>query len=499
MAVKQSLSLRQGQSLVMTPQLQQAIRLLQLSHLELAEFVAEEIAGNPLLEQGEQASEGGPAAEPAPQDDTFTATDRGMAAIESEGPHQAGLDLPDEALWPEGQSESLRWRESAGRAADDWDPLASAGDKPISLRAHLLAQTRLAIGDPLDRAIGLKLLEGLDEAGYLRADLEALAASLGCPDSRVEAVLAVMQGLEPAGVFARSLKECLTLQLIEQDALDEPMQRLLDRLDLLARRDLKVLCTICGVDEATLSAMIRLIRRLDPKPGAGFDAVPPPVLIPDILVRGAPDGGFLVELNSETLPRVLINRQYHARLSGACTSSTDSQYLANSLQSASWLVRALDQRARTVLKVAEEIVKHQAGFLRHGIEHLRPLTLREVAENIAMHESTVSRVVANKYMTTPRGAFELRFFFGAALGNNQAGEAHAAEAVRHRIKAMIESEPPNEVLSDDTIAATLSEAGIAIARRTVAKYRESLRIPSSMERRRNKRLVLSPGGYQASV
>jgi RNA polymerase sigma-54 factor len=295
-----------------------------------------------------------------------------------------------------------------------------------------------------------------------------------------------MQRFDPVGMFCRNLAECLAVQLAERNRLDPAMQALLDNLDLMARRDRAALMVVCGVDAEDLTEMMAELRRLDPKPGASFDAAPAPALVPDVLMRRAPDGGWLLELNPETLPRVLVNRGFHARCQVGSRNKEEKAFLAERLQSANWLLKSLEQRANTILKVASEIVRRQDGFLRHGVEYLRPLILRDVAEEVQMHESTVSRVTANKYIATPRGTFELKYFFTTAIAGTMAGESHSAEAVRHRIRAMIEAEDAEAILSDDAIVDRLRQEGVDIARRTVAKYREALRIPSSVQRKREK-------------
>jgi RNA polymerase sigma-54 factor len=333
--------------------------------------------------------------------------------------------------------------------------------------------------------IGQHLIDMVDEAGYLTGDLEAVADKLGADMATVEGVLAILQGFDPAGVCARNLTECLAIQLKELNRYDPAMEALLGRLDLLAKRDFAALRKLCGVGDEDLTDMISEIKQLNPKPGLAFGSTTVQPVVPDVFVRAAPDGSFHVELNSDTLPKILLNQSYHTQVSKNAASS-DKAYLAEKLQSATWLIRALDQRARTILKVSAEIVKQQDGFFAHGVQHLRPLNLKTIADAISMHESTVSRVTANKYMATARGIFELKYFFTSAIAASNGGEAHSAEAVRHRIKHLIEAETPNAILSDDTIVEKLREAGIDIARRTVAKYREGMRIASSVQRRREK-------------
>ena len=342
------------------------------------------------------------------------------------------------------------------------------------------------MSDPARRMIGQHLIDLVDEAGYLSGDLAAVAEKLGAPPAEIESVLSILQTFEPAGVCARNLTECLAIQLKERDRHDPAMQALLAHLDLLAKRDFGALRKFCGVNEEDLADMVAEIKRLNPKPGLAFGSTTVQPIVPDVFVRQAPDGSFAVELNSDTLPKILLNQTYHARVSKNAAKPADKSYLAEQLQSATWLIRALDQRARTILKVATEIVKQQDGFFVHGVQHLRPLNLKTVADAISMHESTVSRVTANKYMATSRGIFELKYFFTSSIAAADGGEAHSAEAVRHRIKVLIDAESAEGVLSDDTIVERLRAAGVDIARRTVAKYREAMRIPSSVQRRREK-------------
>jgi RNA polymerase sigma-54 factor len=332
------------------------------------------------------------------------------------------------------------------------------------------------------------LIESVDEAGYLRADLAEIAARLGAGRDECEAVLKVLQGFDPPGVFARDLAECLALQLKELDRLDPAMQTLLTRLDLVARRDIAGLSALCCLEPCDITDMIVEIRGLTPKPGLAFGNEPVQPVVPDVYVREGQDGAWNVELNSDTLPRVLVNGRYFAKVNGSARTREDKTYLADCLNNANWLVKSLDQRARTILKVAGEIVRQQDAFLTHGVRHLRPLNLKIIADAIGMHESTVSRVTSNKYMATPRGLFEMKYFFTASIAAVNGGEAHSAEAVRDRIRELVENER-DDVLSDDRIVTLLGADGVNIARRTVAKYREALRIPSSVERRRLKQLA----------
>ena len=340
--------------------------------------------------------------------------------------------------------------------------------------------------------IGQYLIDLVDEAGYLSGDLSSVSEKLGAPAAEIEAVVAILQTFDPPGVCARNLTECLAIQLKDRNRFDPAMQALVGRLDLLAKRDLAGLRRICGVGDEDLTEMIAEIRALNPKPGLAFGSTVVQPIVPDVFVRPAPDGSFIVELNSDTLPKVLVNQIYHAKLSKNAVKDTDKSFLTESMQSATWLIRALDQRAKTILKVSTEIVKQQDAFFMHGVQHLKPLNLKTIADAISMHESTVSRVTANKYMATNRGIFELKYFFTSAISASDGGDAHSAEAVRHRIKQLIDAESPSNILSDDTIVEILRGAGIDIARRTVAKYRDALRIPSSVQRRREKQAAAVP-------
>jgi len=363
--------------------------------------------------------------------------------------------------------------------------------RPKTLREHLVEQLQLDVPAGPDRLIGLHLIDLLDDAGYLREELDAVAVRLGCPSPQLEAVLARLQQFDPPGVFARSLEECLALQLRDRGRLDPAMAALLDRLDLLAQAEFPALIRACGVLPDDLPEMIAELKALNPKPGLAFAQDPIEAVVPDIFVLPTPGGGWRIELNSATLPKVLVNRAYHAELARQTTDKRAREYVSERFQSANWLVKALDQRARTVLRVAEAVVARQRSFLQHGVHHLRPLVLRDIAAATELHESTVSRATADKYVATPRGNFPFRYFFSNALPGTDGDASHSAEAIRQQMKVMIEREEPDNVLSDDQLVAALRAQGVAIARRTVAKYRESLGIPSSVQRRRTKALRLA--------
>jgi RNA polymerase sigma-54 factor len=512
MAITTKLELRQSQQLVMTPQLQQAIKLLQLSNLELNEFVDAELERNPLLERDEEYDPPAPAAESAFEKDDSSDGDFGDDNDfgDNDDASWGRLDLIADATTPAHDLDADREVAFAEESPQDiaallagsaWSGTRQSGllggeeadlesilTSDISLREHLSGQLQLSIADPVERMIGGHLIDLVDDAGYVRTDLGELAERIGAPLAQVKSVLVHLQTFDPPGVMATSLKECLALQLKERGRFDPMIAKFLDHLDLLAAHDLRQLKRILGTDMEDITDMIAEIRALNPKPGNAFGGPPVQTVIPDVLVRPANDGSWHVELNSETLPRVLVNRAYYTRVSRNVPSqSRDKEFLLECLNTANWLVKSLDQRARTILRVAEEIVRQQDAFLVHGVQHLRPLNLKTVADAIKMHESTVSRVTSSKYMATNRGIFEMKYFFNSAIASVDNGLAHSSVSVRHRIKLLIDAEPSSAVLSDDQIVDILQREGIDIARRTVAKYREAMGIASSVQRRREKR------------
>jgi len=503
MALLPQMKLKQGQTLAMTPQLQQAIKLLQLSNIELSAFVEEQLESNPLLERGTGD-------ENRRTEDEFgsgEASETGLAELDLAAPNMEAseaMDASDSMLDTDATAAELApsapsvggeidWSKSGSggsfNASGDYDAAANTAQE-ISLCEHLNAQMAMTIHDERERMIGTYLIDNVDENGYLRGDLAEIADRLGVSLARTSSVLTVLQTFEPTGVMARSLSECLGLQLKERGDLNAPMQALLDNLPLLASHDLPRLAMLCGVEAGELAGLITNLKSLAPKPGLAYGSDAAAAIEPDVFVRERPDGGWAVELNSETLPRVLVNSRYYAEVCGGTKDEKVKTYMSECQQNASWLVKSLDQRARTILKVSGEIIKQQDGFFAYGVDHLKPLNLRTVADAIEMHESTVSRVTSNKYMSTPRGTFELKYFFTSSIASMDGGEAHSGEAVRHKIKILIgEERDIKGVLSDDKIVDLLRAQGIDIARRTVAKYRESLGIPSSVQRRRIMRNV----------
>ncbi|OHV62844.1 RNA polymerase sigma-54 factor [Mesorhizobium sp. LCM 4576] len=468
---------RQKQSMVASPQLIESIRLLQLARAELHQFVEQELEKNPLLEP---ASNDGEALGDVP-----------VSADQPTGAREKDMDRSTSAAATERLGEWKSLRNTTNTPADNRPALDEFAACTETLHDRVAGQIALTAFTPQERLIASELAAHLEDTGYLRVDLVELAGKLNARETDVERVLATLQQFDPPGIFARTLSECLEIQLRQRDRFDPAMAALVANLEMVARRDFQALKQHCCVDEEDLLEMLHEIRALDPKPGNRFQSGAPESIIPDVWVTPSPGGGWQIELDPDALPKVLINQTYFAEISRhAVQNPKDQAFLNECLQNANWLIRSLDQRAKTILKVATEIVRQQDAFFQHGVAHLRPLNLRTVAEAINVHESTVSRVTSNKYMLTPRGVFELKYFFTVAIASCQGGDAHSAEAVRHRIKAIIAQESPGDVLSDDDIAVRLKETGINVARRTVTKYREAMNIPSSVGRRREKRLWL---------
>lgn len=504
MALAAKLQLRQSQSLVMTPQLMQSIRLLQFTRLELEKFIDDEIERNPLIERADADDEPVQHVEPVAEqpsgadEDWFENT-----AVPSAESMADGFDASMENVFPDdpgardrlGPSLGDNWKSAGtgqGAGGDGFD-LEDIATLKTTLREHVAEQVAFAFPEPAERLIAGELADELDESGYFCGDLVEISARLGIRRREAEQVLATCQTFEPTGLFARNLSECLALQLAARDRLDPAMRILVANLELVARRDFASLRKLCGVDDEDLLDMVAEIKCLDPRPGTAFTVGVADAVVPDVIVRPANDGSWSVELNRETLPRVLVDNVYYAKVLSHAKQGSERDFLAECLQSANWLTRSLDQRAKTILKVAIEIVRQQDGFMANGVRQLRPLNLRTVADAIGMHESTVSRVTSNKFMHTPRGVFELRYFFTAAIASAAGGEAHSSESVRDRIREMVDAEQPSDILSDEAIVDILKGKGVDIARRTVAKYREGMNIPSSVQRRREKQALASVG------
>ncbi|HKX89789.1 MAG TPA: RNA polymerase factor sigma-54 [Sphingopyxis sp.] len=484
MALGPRLDLRQSQSLVMTPQLQQAIKLLALSNLELEAYLAEALEGNPLLDTASADSEGSGGDEPVGEAVAAEAASlEADQALSADGGSENDLDVDFAAESFHHDSASDNVGLSGGGEDIDFDSFA---EHDGTLHDHLLAQVGERF-DGVEAIVAAQLVALIDEAGYLRADLAELAAQLGVPLALVEEILAGIHCFDPSGVGARDLAECIAIQAREADRYDPAMATMIAHLDLVAKGAFPQLKRICGVDDEDLADMIRELRGYDPKPGLKFGGDGAQAVVPDLYIRQTAKG-WAVEINSGTLPRLLVNRRYYTELAQGAAAKSKA-WLSEQLAGANWLVRALDQRQRTIVKVASEIVKQQEGFFLNGVAHMRPLTLRQVAEAIGMHESTVSRVTSNKYLSCARGLFELKYFFSSGISATEGDGAVSAEAVKSRIRAMIEAEDAKAILSDETIAQKLSAEGHDIARRTVVKYREAMGYGSSVQRRRQKALA----------
>ncbi|MDD4615919.1 MAG: RNA polymerase factor sigma-54 [Alphaproteobacteria bacterium] len=478
MTLSQRLDTRQSQTLIMTPQLQQAIKLLQLTNLELGDYVEQELEKNPLLERTEFSGLTAVEANSAPEGEVKASPSEpefGSEYVPSDG----------DDSWSDGLG-SFRSQGTGSSNDDDFLAANNVAVKP-SLRTHLFEQINVDFQKPAERMVAASLVELLDEAGYLPAGLDFLCGRLRVSQADLESVIGRLQRFDPCGIFARSLHECLALQLHEKGRLDPAMGLLLQHLDLLARRENTALMRICNVSAEDLTDMIAEIRRLNPKPATAFGAELVQPIVPDVFLRSQPGAGWHVELNTDTLPRVLANERYYSRIQAVASTKAEKEFIADHWQQANWLIKAMHQRAVTILKVSTEIVRQQNAFFTKGVHHLKPLILRDIAEAVDMHESTVSRVTQHKYIATPRGIFELKYFFTTALARSDGGADMSSEAVRARIRALIDAEDPMSILSDDHLSMRLRGEGIDIARRTVAKYRESMRIQTSSQRRREKK------------
>lgn len=475
MSYEIKLDLKQSQQLVMTPQLRDAISMLQMNNLDLAEYLEKEMEHNPFLERDNSPPTN------ASQNETPNEQTPPSPTSSSDNSFDAG-------------SSDANIGSGGGSKFDDPEfSLENRLEDKKNLRTHLMDQLNIAITDPRDKMIAALLIDRLDENGYLRETPKDSAKSLSCSVDMVERLLKTLRDFDPTGIFAHDLSDCLSLQLTEKNRLDPAIQKLLDNLNLLADVEYSKLQKLCGVDREDLDDMITEIRALNPKPSAGFDYTIAQTAIADVLMEKLPKhmgGGWKVKLNNETLPRVLINQEYVAMIKDGAGNKKDKKFLNDKLHSANWLVQAMDQRAQTILKVASEIIEAQEGFFLFGVEFLKPLTLREIAEEIGVHESTVSRITIDKFIGTPRGLFPLKYFFGSGVGSGDGGADIAAEAIKAKIKNMIVDEDIKKILSDEALAQNLQKDGIDIARRTVAKYREAMNIPSSSGRRKQKKRLL---------
>jgi RNA polymerase sigma-54 factor len=498
---------RQSQQLVMTQQLQQSIKLLQLSAIELQEFIDEEIEKNPLLTKEENDSDtpaspedagddvgDAPAGEGVSEEDAIRSETREIDVSDKD--YSVAESLEDESFggeWTEGDTVSIgevtagAHGSSGGYDGDgEGFGIEGASAREQTLREYLIEQIHMDIADPVEQRIAEQLTDMLDDAGYLREDTSAFAETLGLTKAEIDAIVVRLQQFEPAGVFARSLAECLRLQLADMNRLDPVMEIFLDNLEMMGSGELKALQKKCGVDAEDFAQMLADIRRCNPKPAMGFAADESQAVIPDVMVRRAKNGGWHLELNPDALPRVLVNRHYASDVGARATDKEAKKFMTEQLANANWLIKALDQRANTILKVATEIVTQQDKFLQHGIRFLKPLVLKDIAAAVGMHESTISRVTTAKFMATPRGTLELKFFFTSSINASAGANDFSSKTVMYYIKELVTNEDPKAILSDDAIVKRLKDRNIDVARRTITKYREEMGIPSSVVRRRQK-------------
>lgn len=465
--------------MVMTPQMRQSIKILQLATTELVPLINQEIEQNPFLEKQDDEEE--------------------VQNAEPENNETSEIEISDNN-WSDDtvspavyESADLTYKNAgSGRGFDgESDYMENLSETKISLRDHIIDQINIAIIQPKDKVMALHLTDLLDETGYLTADLQYVSGTLGCSMDFIEEILAKLQKFDPAGVFARNLQECLALQLKDRNRYDPAMQKFIENLELFGRRDFTRLKEICGINDEDLSDMCREVKALNPKPGNNFAHENVQIIQPDIFLKLDDENNWKIELNSDLLPKVLINKSYYKTISGQVKDKEEKKFIADQMTNASWLVRALDQRANTILKVTAGIVEKQNEFFRSGINYLKPLILSDIASAIEMHESTVSRVINGKYIATRMGIFELKYFFTSSISSSlNSDEDISSRSVKNMIKDMINKEDPAKILSDDKIAAILKGKGIDIARRTVMKYREAMNIPSSVQRRREKAIEI---------
>lgn len=491
MAITPKIEIRQSQSLLMTPSLRQAINILQMSNLELNELVEKELENNPLLEKEDDRIENFE----LQQKTIDTYEDSPVPTTEDESPdvdydNQFDDDFAsDREGYENGNDYSWQdYSKSKGTAGEDFDYLEKKLSSSKSLYRFLEEQISVLFSDRKEKIIAMHLTEFLDESGYFRGNTKTIAQKLNSKEELISNILSKLQTLEPSGIFATSLSQCLSIQLKDLNRYDPMIEKLLQNLELLAARKFKELKKICETNDEDLASMINDIKALNPKPAADFIHDLTGYVIPDVFVRTNKYGEYIVELNNMSLPRVLINREYYSEIKNIVSKDKQAKrYLKEQLGSAGFLVKAMHQRAVTMLRVSEEIIKAQRDFFEHGIEHLKPMALKDIAEAVEMHESTISRVTNNKFMSTSRGIFELKYFFTQAAETYNGEEGTSTLSIKHKIKKLIEEEDEKNILSDDSIVELMAAQGIKIARRTVNKYRESMGIPTSAERKRLKR------------
>ncbi len=474
--MKQGLQLRLSQQLAMTPQLQQAIRLLQLSTLELQQELQQALESNPLLEQIDTHEE----IDTREAQDSET-LDTADALEQKEMPEELPLDASWDTIYTAGTPSG-----TSGDYIDDELPVYQ-GETTQTLQDYLMWQVELTPFSDTDRAIATSIVDAVDDTGYLTVPLEDILESMGDEEidiDEVEAVLKRIQRFDPVGVAAKDLRDCLLIQLSQFDKttpwLEEARLIISDHLDLLANHDFRTLMRVTRLKEDVLKEAVNLIQSLDPRPGQSIQTGEPEYVIPDVLVRKH-NGHWTVELNSDSIPRLQIN-QHYASMCNNARNDGDRQFIRSNLQDAKWLIKSLESRNDTLLRVSRCIVEQQQAFFEQGEEYMKPMVLADIAQAVEMHESTISRVTTQKYLHSPRGIFELKYFFSSHVNTEGGGEA-SSTAIRALVKKLIAAENPAKPLSDSKLTSLLSEQGIMVARRTVAKYRESLSIPPSNQRK----------------
>jgi len=476
MQISQNLKLKQSQSLVMTPQLQQAIKLLQLNNLELSNLINKELEENPFLENqnSEEAVD--------VQEEKTNEIDESFSSGESQSDEPKNEDY--ENRWDVETSSMNYSRNTNNESLDPGSIVEQTYAEKVTLKSILTNQAHLEFSDEKDRRISEILIDYIEPSGWFLQSLDEIESFSGFESDAIESVLKRMQKFEPSGVFARNLKECLSIQLQNTDPFSEKNITVVENLELLGEGNLKELQKITGMRDDELKESIKKIRLLNPKPGLKYSDENLDLLSPDVIVMKNNNDEWSVELNNSTLPKITVNNEYIREIESLKCNETDKKFISENINSAKWLIKAIEQRNITTLKISSEIINQQKEFFEKGKKFLKPMILKDVAKKIDMHESTVSRVTSNKLILTPRGIFEMKIFFSASINSMNDGESHSAASVRESLKKLITNEPLNSPFSDEALVSKLQLEGINLARRTVAKYRELLNIPSSSIRRR---------------
>ena len=481
MALIPKLEIKQTTSLKLTPQLRQAINLLQMSNLELDNFIEQELTSNPILEREDDylsTTEETPN-EASVSDEEFANDIDEQNTFDDFGSDTEGYNTYENSDWSD-----YCQHKSHRQSDDDFDYIRDRLSSQKSLYDTIKEQIDLYFLQPKDKFIALILMQHLDNSGYFTANIEKLAEKLKASPQHLQNILNKMKNFEPSGIFAQNLAECIKIQLQDKELLTPQLEILLNNLPLLAERRTAELCKLCSCSPEQLTSMIKIIRQTNPKPAADWHTEANRNIIPDVLVRRNRTGEYQVELNPITLPRLLVNHRYYSDMK---QNRNASRYLKENMNRATFLIKAMHSRATTILRIAEEIILRQYHFFENGINHLKPMTIKDLAETLSLSESTISRASSNKYMETPIGMFEFKYFFSNAAGNYLGADDISTTTIKHRIKNLIDNEAPDHILSDEKIVELLENDGTKIARRTVAKYREAMGIPTSAERKRNAR------------